>query len=129
MTTTENEKEKEKEAEAGIVTRLADRGGETVHRFADEVAKQPMVSDAIGKANATKDRLDALSRSVLELLGIAPSEEVEKLRKEVARLERRLKKLETGQKPPTTSAKPSEPAPALSKPAPATPPAGAETPS
>jgi TolA-binding protein len=129
MTTTGNEKEKETKPESGIVTRLADRGGETVQRFADEVVKQPMVSDAIGKANATKDRIDSLSRSVLELLGIAPSQEVEKLRKEVARLERRLKKLETGQKTPTTSPEPSDAAPARSAPARGTPAAGAETPS
>lgn len=98
MTTTETEQEKERKADAGFVTRLADRGGETMQRFADDVVKQPMVSDVLGKANAARGRMERLSRVVLEQLGIAPAGEVEKLRKEFGRLERRLKKLEGGQK-------------------------------
>jgi hypothetical protein len=124
MTTTE--KEQETKADAGLVTRLADRGGETVQRFADEVVKQPMVSDAIGKANAAKGRLEGVSRFVLDQLGIAPAGEVEKLRKEVARLERRLKKLEGGQKAAETAAKEPE---ALATPARQTPESAPQTPS
>jgi polyhydroxyalkanoate synthesis regulator phasin len=105
MTTTEREQETETKTDAGFVTRLADRGGETMHRFADEVVKQPMVSDAIGKANAARGRLERVSRFVFEQLGIAPAGEVEKLRKEVSRLERRVKKLEGGQKAAETAAK------------------------
>ena len=105
MTTTEREQEKEKKDDAGLVTRLADRGGETVQRFADEVVKQPMVSDALGKANAAKGRLERVSRVVLEQLGIAPAGDVEKLRNEVTRLERRVKKLEGGQKTAEAAAK------------------------
>jgi polyhydroxyalkanoate synthesis regulator phasin len=101
MTTTEEKKQEEQ----GLVTRLADKGEETVHRLADEAVKSPPVSRAISEANAARDRFEKLARSAFDALGVAPASELEKLRKEVSRLERRVKKLESA-KAPKESAKP-----------------------
>ncbi len=79
------------EPEPGLVSRLAGKGEEAVHKVAGEAAKQPLVGETI-------ERLEQLSRSVFDRLGIPPADEVDKLRKQVARLERRLKKLEAEQK-------------------------------
>jgi polyhydroxyalkanoate synthesis regulator phasin len=97
VTTSEKSK---KTASPGLVSRLADRGEEVVHRVVDEAAKRPAVSGAVERANAARERAEAASRGALERLGVAPVGEVEKLRKELARLERRVKKLEAQGKPP-----------------------------
>jgi ubiquinone biosynthesis protein UbiJ len=93
--------------QGSIVTRLAERGEEAMQRLADEAAKRPPVSDALGRAHSARERLEELSRSVLQQLGVAPAADVEKLRREVARLERRLKKLEAEKKAGSAVAKPS----------------------
>jgi hypothetical protein len=69
-----------------------------VHRLVDEASRKPVVTNAVGRANAARERVETISRNVLTQLGIAPAGDVEKLRKEIARLERRLKKLEGDKK-------------------------------
>jgi polyhydroxyalkanoate synthesis regulator phasin len=86
------------EAQGSMVTRLAERGEEAVHRLADEAVKHPAVTDALGRANSARERLEELSRTVLAQLGVAPASDVDKLRGDIARLERRLKKLEAEKK-------------------------------
>jgi polyhydroxyalkanoate synthesis regulator phasin len=84
----------EKAADPGQLTRLAEKGQETVGRIADEAMKQPVVSDAVGRANEAREWAEGVVRRVLGELGMAQATEVDKLKREVGRLERRVKKLE-----------------------------------
>jgi ubiquinone biosynthesis protein UbiJ len=74
---------------------LAERGGEALHRLASE---RP-VSDVVHVALGAKERIDGVLRTVLTQAGMAPADEVKRLRSEVARLEKRVQELEGEKKP------------------------------
>jgi polyhydroxyalkanoate synthesis regulator phasin len=82
--------------ESGLVERLAGRGEEAVSRFLDELARNPRVTDALGKAVSAKGRVDAGARRTLSQVGVAAADELKDLRKQIERLERRLARLEGG---------------------------------
>ena len=82
--------------ESGLVERLAGRGEEAVSRFLDELARNPRVTDALGKAVSAKGRVDAGARRTLSQVGVAAADELKDLRKQIERLERRLARLESG---------------------------------
>jgi hypothetical protein len=94
---------RKKPDEGGLVGRLAERGEEAVNRLTNELANNPMVTDALGKALSAKGKVDAGARRTLSQIGLAAGDEVKDLRKQIERLERRLARLEGG-----TSAKRSE---------------------
>jgi polyhydroxyalkanoate synthesis regulator phasin len=82
--------------EGGLVERLAGRGEEAVSRFLDELARNPRVTDALGKAMSAKGRVDAGARRTLSQVGLAAADELQDVRKQIERLERRLARLEGG---------------------------------
>jgi polyhydroxyalkanoate synthesis regulator phasin len=94
---------RKKPDEGGLVGRLAERGEEAVNRLTNELANNPMVTDALGKALSAKGKVDAGARRTLSQIGLAAGDEVKDLRNQIERLERRLARLEGG-----TSAKRSE---------------------
>ena len=94
---------RKKPDEGSLVGRLAERGEEAVNRLTNELANNPMVTDALGKALSAKGKVDAGARRTLSQIGLAASDELKDLRKQIERLERRLARLEGG-----TSAKRSE---------------------
>jgi hypothetical protein len=98
-------KQQSKTTEPGVVGRLSRRGEETLGRLMDDLGRNELVTDALGRAMSAKGRLDTASRRALNQVGLAPADELEELRTHVARLEKRLAKLEGGSK---TSAKRSE---------------------
>jgi hypothetical protein len=91
--------------EGGFVERLAGRGEEAVNRLLEELANNPRVTDALGRAMSAKGRVDAGARRTLSQVGLAAADELKDVRKELERLERRLARLEGGAK---TTAKRSE---------------------
>jgi hypothetical protein len=96
---------RKKQDESGIVERLAGRGEEAVSRLLDELARNPRVTDALGRAMSAKGKVDAGARRTLGQVGLAAADELKDLRKQMERLERRLARLEGGTK---TTAKRSE---------------------
>jgi polyhydroxyalkanoate synthesis regulator phasin len=96
---------RKKPDEGGFVERLAGRGEETVTRLLDELARNPRVTDALGRAMSAKGKVDAGARRTLSQVGLAAADELQDLRKQIERLERRLARLEGGTK---TTAKRSE---------------------
>jgi polyhydroxyalkanoate synthesis regulator phasin len=96
---------RKKPDEGGFVERLAGRGEETVTRLMDELARNPRVTDALGRAMSAKGKVDAGARRTLSQVGLAAADELQDLRKQIERLERRLARLEGGTK---TTAKRSE---------------------
>jgi hypothetical protein len=91
--------------EGGFVERLAGRGEEAVNRLLEELANNPRVTDALGRAMSAKGRVDAGARRTLSQVGLAAADELKDVRKQMERLERRLARLEGGAK---TTAKRSE---------------------
>ena len=85
---------RKKRDESGIVERLAGRGEETVGRLLDELARNPRVTDALGRAMSAKGKVDAGARRTLSQVGLAAADELKDLRKQMERLERRLSRLE-----------------------------------
>jgi hypothetical protein len=81
-------------ADEGMVERLSKRGEEALHRLVDELQKNPRVTDALGKANEAKGRLDDATRRALGQAGVAAAEELKDLRTQLEKLEKRLAKLE-----------------------------------
>jgi polyhydroxyalkanoate synthesis regulator phasin len=80
--------------EGGFVERLAGRGEEAVTRLLDELANNPRVTDALGRAMSAKGKVDAGARRTLSQVGLAAADELKDLRKQIERLERRLARLE-----------------------------------
>jgi hypothetical protein len=95
--------------DSGFVGNLADRGEKAVNRLLDELAHNPRVTEALGKAMSAKGKVDSTARSTLSQLGVAAADELKDLRKQIERLERRLARVEgaSGSKP-SSSAKRSE---------------------
>jgi hypothetical protein len=87
---------RKKPDEGSLVGRLAERGEEAVNRLTNELANNPMVTDALGKALSAKGKVDAGARRTLSQIGLAASDELKDLRKQIERLERRLARLEGG---------------------------------
>jgi hypothetical protein len=85
-----------KPEDSGIVERLTGRGEEAVSRLLDELARNPRVTDAVGKAMSAKGRVDAGARRTLSQVGLAAADELKDLRKQIERLEKRLARLEGG---------------------------------
>jgi hypothetical protein len=85
---------RKKRDEGGFVERLAGRGEEAVTRLLDEMANNPRVTDALGKAMSAKGKVDAGARRTLSQVGLAAADELKDLRKQIERLERRLARLE-----------------------------------
>jgi septal ring factor EnvC (AmiA/AmiB activator) len=96
---------RKKPDEGGFVERLAGRGEEAVTRLLDELANNPRVTDALGRAMSAKGRVDAGARRTLSQVGLAAADELKDMRKQIERLERRLARLEGDTK---TTAKRSE---------------------
>lgn len=95
--------------ESGLVERLAGRGEEAVSKFLDELARNPRVTDALGRAMSAKGKVDAGARRTLSQVGLAASDELKDLRKQIERLEKRLARLEgAGSKTSKSTAKRSE---------------------
>ena len=89
-----------KKPEASVITKLAEKGEETIHRLVEEAEKSPTLSDAIHRAMSAKSKLDSASRSALLQVGLAPAEDVRELRGKLEALEKRVAKLEGAKKPP-----------------------------
>jgi hypothetical protein len=87
---------RKKPDEGSLVGRLAERGEEAVNRLTNELANNPMVTDALGKALSAKGKVDAGARRTLSQIGLAASDELKDMRKQIERLERRLARLEGG---------------------------------
>jgi polyhydroxyalkanoate synthesis regulator phasin len=95
--------------ESGLVERLAGRGEEAVSRFLDELARNPRVTEALGRATSAKGKVDAGARRTLSQVGLAAADELKDLRKQIERLEKRLARLEdAGSKRSKSTAKRSE---------------------
>jgi polyhydroxyalkanoate synthesis regulator phasin len=83
-----------KPEDSGFVGNLADRGEKAVNRLLDELAHNPRVTEALGKAMSAKGKVDSTARSTLSQLGVAAADELKDLRKQIERLERRLARVE-----------------------------------
>jgi hypothetical protein len=94
---------RKKPDEGGFVERLAGRGEEAVTRLLDELARNPRVTDALGRAMSAKGKVDAGARRTLSQVGLAAADELKDLRKQIERLERRLARLEGGDSGTRTS--------------------------
>ena len=88
-----------KKPEASVITKLAEKGEETIHRLVGEAEKSPTLSDAIHRAKSAKSKLDSASRSALLQMGLAPAEDVRELQRKLEALEKRVTKLEGVKKP------------------------------
>jgi hypothetical protein len=91
--------------DSGFVGNLADRGEKAVNRLLDELAHNPRVTEALGKAMSAKGRVDSSARKTLGQLGVAAADELKDLRKQIERLEKRLARVEgvTGTKSSSTA--------------------------
>jgi polyhydroxyalkanoate synthesis regulator phasin len=91
--------------DSGFVGNLAERGEKAVNRLLDELAHNPRVTEALGKAMSAKGKVDSTARSTLSQLGVAAADELKDLRKQIERLEKRLARVEgaTGTKPSSTA--------------------------
>ena len=89
---------KRKKDEGSTLGRLAGRGEEAVTKVVDELARNPRVTEALGRAMSAKGRVDSASRRTLGTIGLAAADELKDLRKQIERLEKRLSRIE-GEKP------------------------------
>jgi hypothetical protein len=91
--------------DSGFVGNLAERGEQAVNRLLDELAHNPRVTEALGKAMSAKGRVDSSARKTLGQLGVAAADELKDLRKQIERLEKRLARVEgaRGTKPSSTA--------------------------
>ena len=100
-------KSKKKEPEAGTLGRLSKAGEDALTRLGEELGKNDLVTDALGRAMSAKGKLDESARRALGQVGLAAADELKDLRKHIERLEKRLAKLESDAKPaPNPRAKP-----------------------
>jgi hypothetical protein len=83
----------------GVVSRLAGRGEEALTRLMDELGRNEMVTDALGRAMAAKGKVDETTRKTLSQIGLSSSEELKEVTKRLERLEKRVQKLEAGGRP------------------------------
>jgi hypothetical protein len=90
---------KRKKDEGSTLGRLAGRGEEAVTRLVDELARNPRVTEALGRAMSAKGRVDSASRRTLGTIGLAAADELKDLRKQIERLEKRLSRVEGDKKP------------------------------
>jgi hypothetical protein len=84
----------EKPDDSGFVGNLAERGEKAVNRLLDELAHNPRVTEALGRAMSAKGKVDTSARKTLSQLGVAAADELADLRKQIERLERRLARVE-----------------------------------
>ncbi len=94
---------KRSKEDGGTFGRLAGRGEEAVTRLAEELGRNPRVTDALGRAMSAKGRLDSASRKTLGTIGLAAADELKDLRKQIERLEKRLARLEGTKPAPRTA--------------------------
>jgi len=100
-------KSKKKEPEAGTLGRLSKAGEDALTRLGEELGKNDLVTDALGRAMSAKGKLDESARRALGQVGLAAADELKDLRKHIEGLEKRLAKLESDAKPaPKPRAKP-----------------------
>lgn len=92
-------KSKKKEPEAGTLGRLSKAGEDALTRLGEELGKNDLVTDALGRAMSAKGKLDESARRALGQVGLAAADELKDLRKHIERLEKRLAKLESDAKP------------------------------
>jgi len=98
-----------KSDDSGFVGNLAERGEKAVNRLLDELAHNPRVTEALGRAMSAKGKVDTSARKTLSQLGVAAADELADLRKQIERLERRLARVEgTSGTKSASSAKSSE---------------------
>ena len=98
-----------KSDDSGFVGNLAERGEKAVNRLLDELAHNPRVTEALGRAMSAKGKVDSSARKTLSQLGVAAADELADLRKQIERLERRLARVEgTSGTKSASSAKSSE---------------------
>jgi polyhydroxyalkanoate synthesis regulator phasin len=83
-----------KSDEGGFVGNLAERGEKAVNKLLDELAHNPRVTEALGRAMSAKGKVDTGARKTLSQLGVAAADELADLRKQIERLERRLARVE-----------------------------------
>ena len=118
-------KEQKKQDDSGrLVGRLTGKGEDTVSKLLNDLANNPRVTDAIGRALSAKGKVDANARKALSQAGLAAADELKDLRKQIERLERRLARLEGGsaeksttKKTPTAKKRTTTAKPAANKPA------------
>lgn len=84
--------EKKEAGVSSLLALIAERGEEAVKRVYGELSENPRMQDARGK-------LEKLSRTALQQLGIAPLDELNALRGQVGKLEARVRALESGGEP------------------------------
>jgi hypothetical protein len=91
--------------DSGFVGNLAERGEKAVNRLLDELAHNPRVTEALGRAMSAKGRVDSSARKTMGQLGVAAADELKDLRKQIERLEKRLARVEgaTGTKSRSTA--------------------------
>jgi hypothetical protein len=100
---------KKKSDDSGFVGNLAERGEKAVNRLLEELANNPRVTEALGKAMSAKGKANSSARKTMAQFGVAAADELKDLRKQIERLERRLARMEeSGADKPTSTAKRSE---------------------
>jgi hypothetical protein len=100
---------KKKSDDSGFVGNLAERGEKAVNRLLEELANNPRVTEALGKAMSAKGKANSSARKTMAQFGVAAADELKDLRKQIERLERRLARMEeAGADQPTSTAKRSE---------------------
>lgn len=110
---------KRKKDEGSTLGRLAGRGEEAVTRLVDELARNPRVTEALGRAMSAKGRVDSASRRTLGTIGLAAADELKDLRKQIERLEKRLSRVEGVKKAPARKTSATKRKTAKKKPSPA----------
>jgi hypothetical protein len=100
---------KKKSDDSGFVGNLAERGEKAVNRLLEELAHNPRVTEALGKAMSAKGKANSSARKTMAQLGVAAADELKDMRKQIERLERRLARMEeAGGTTPSSTAKRSE---------------------
>ena len=99
---------KKKSDDSGFVGNLAERGEKAVNRLLEELANNPRVTEALGRAMSAKGKANSSARKTMAQFGVAAADELKDLRKQIERLERRLARMEEAGDKPTSTAKRSE---------------------
>ena len=85
---------KKKSDDSGFVGNLAERGEKAVNRLLEELANNPRVTEALGRAMSAKGKANSSARKTMAQFGVAAADELKDLRKQIERLERRLARME-----------------------------------
>jgi hypothetical protein len=88
------QEERSEGSAGGLIGRLAGAGEDAVKRVYDELERSERAHEALQRLAGARDRLEKLSRSAMQQLGVASMEEVESLRKQVNLLDKRVRTLE-----------------------------------